>query len=255
MQFYWLLLLLGVCLALKPIRPITLGLYANFHAMRACGHLQVWALEYSTEWPAELMVVVSDIQPHQQAEIRSPFDKFSNFLRVTYVFFDEPRWSGPNRNVVFDRATQELIAMFDVDDLPHPQRLEAIFDIFQRYPDVDVLVHDYTAVDTHTVEPVTLPWLNLSAIPVVRDYGLFQGNTKRGPFQPCSGCKVHNGWVSLRKVVDVRQGFEYRAEDTQWVRNVAMRGWHLAYAKESLGVFNLLERENRCQDITDMVKL
>ena len=50
--------------------------------------------------------------------------------------------AGMNRNSCLDIVSGDIIVANDADDIMHPQKLEIIEDIFMKYPDMKLIVHN-----------------------------------------------------------------------------------------------------------------
>lgn len=96
-------------------------------------------LEKQTVAPDEILIVASGI-------------KNKNYLSELGVNISDPKLTihtleeraMPNRarNMAAELATGEVVCISDVDDTPHPQKVELVKEIFKN-KDVDALVHNY----------------------------------------------------------------------------------------------------------------
>jgi hypothetical protein len=61
----------------------------------------------------------------------------------------EPCTAGKNRNRASEAATGDVLVYQDADDLPHPQRVEIVLALFERY-EIEHLMHGYIYTMGHT---------------------------------------------------------------------------------------------------------
>ena len=178
------------------------------------GHL-LSELQKQTQYPDEIILVASGMES---------LDIEAKNLKV-FTFKDRML---PNkaRNKAADLATGDIIVLSDVDDTPHPQKLEVLEAIFQ-YDMVDAVVHNYSFNDTNFEDIDRL--VNLEKI------------TEVDPFSTNVVCPsqlpIHHAHISARKAVfaDIK-GPEHMnfGEDGMFCQRIVGSKYNLFYTKYKL---------------------
>lgn len=175
------------------------------------------SIDQQTRKPNQIVVAVSDSQESQESLEKHIF----NITQIpTLVLVDSDKhFAGSNRNRAASRAIGDYILFMDADDLMHPQYVEIICDIFQKYDPI-AIVHEYAR--------------SMSAIPnviskyVVRDgewlYNLHHNNPPRN--QSNIGLPhntLHHGHISIKRKVyedGLRQSNRRRGQDAEYLRKL-----------------------------------
>ena len=93
------------------------------------------AVESGTCWPAEVLVVDAS----QQLQGRAPCaDPFSSLVQV--IESPGPLFPGAARNLGCDAASMDWLAFLDLNTLPSPQWLEAVYALAQQHPGVELVL-------------------------------------------------------------------------------------------------------------------
>jgi hypothetical protein len=102
---------------------------------------------------------------------------------------DVPCTAGKNRNRGSDAATGDIIIYQDADDVPHPQRVEIIAGIFERY-EAEHLMHGYIYV-RHSIE---VPEMQQSSIEDAVSRCTYRS-------EPAPSAQVTNGEVAIARTL------------------------------------------------------
>ena len=97
--------------------------------------------EQQTVLPDKVVIALSEA--HRVApELIMAINNEPWLFPVKLVSSDQKRYAGPNRNSACAHADGDILICQDADDVPHPQRVEAIKYFFQKYH-VDHLLHKF----------------------------------------------------------------------------------------------------------------
>lgn len=95
-----------------------------------------------TELPDEVVISVSECEKIENKE-REKITAATYPFKVRYLFHKEKKFAGENRNCACAKAKGDIFITQDSDDIPHPQRIEIIKEMFKQY-DVVHVVHKFT---------------------------------------------------------------------------------------------------------------
>lgn len=127
----------------RPRRSVTVVVPCSHKHLKYLGGL-VAAYQTQTRKPDQIVVVVSGCAasalPRVAAEV---------------LHSSTPQTAGFNRNRGSDAARGDVILYQDADDLPHPQRVEIIAGLFEKYQ-IDHLMHTFDRSGTSFTEELTL---------------------------------------------------------------------------------------------------
>lgn len=100
--------------------------------------------ENGTVKPDEVIISVSNGDQLNRSLVESLEDKYKNsFNNLKFILNDHKVMEGPNRGVGSKHSSCEYITYHDSDDIPHPQRIEIIKHVFNKY-DILHLNHSYS---------------------------------------------------------------------------------------------------------------
>ena len=105
--------------------------------------------EDGVEKPDEVVVSISNSHLIKQQDIDALGNKFSRSFDMKILRHEKRMVQGPNRDAVTKAATGDIIISNDADDIPHPQRVKIIKELFGTH-DIVMLNHGY---QTHTAFP------------------------------------------------------------------------------------------------------
>lgn len=97
------------------------------------------ALAQQTVLPDQFIISSSTLLPEQIASI----PKFIADVPVSTINSTLPLYAGGARNQVIHKNTSDIIVFFDIDDIPHPQKVEITKDCFNS-KSVDAFVHNFS---------------------------------------------------------------------------------------------------------------
>ncbi|KAL3795061.1 hypothetical protein HJC23_006382 [Cyclotella cryptica] len=93
------------------------------------------SIEAQTSLPDEVVLVVSGVQPEECPR----FNEWKVICHQPLIH------AGIARNLVWERASSELVSFFDADDQMYPERISAIRSYFMQHPDLQLLLHSFSA--------------------------------------------------------------------------------------------------------------
>lgn len=100
--------------------------------------------ENGTVKPDEVIISVSNGDQLNRSLVESLEAKYKNsFNNLKFILNDHKVMEGPNRGVGSKHSSCEYITYHDSDDIPHPQRIEIIKHVFNKY-DILHLNHSYS---------------------------------------------------------------------------------------------------------------
>ena len=174
-------------------------------------------LKNQTSYPDEVIVVASGMTELkvEDADVK------------VYTFQDRML---PNkaRNKAGSLSSADIICLSDVDDTPHPQKIEVVRKVFE-YENVDALVHNYNMNDTNfsVIE-------NLVDIEKIIEKEPYIHSTN---IMPPSRLPVHHAHITARsKVFEDVKGPEHMnfGEDGMFCRGILDSGYNFYYTKHNL---------------------
>lgn len=100
------------------------------------------AISRQTKLPDDVVISVSESEKIDKAQVEKIIHTKYNF-DVKFIFHKERLYAGENRNSACENAIGDILISQDADDLPHPQRIEILTNIFQMYPNVQHIIHKW----------------------------------------------------------------------------------------------------------------
>ncbi len=119
------------------------------------------AYERQTSRPDEIVVSLSESHLIPDADVQA-LEKKAWPFRVLMIQSRAKQLPGTNRNVACKAAQGDLIVCQDADDLPHPQRIEAVRYLFEHFK-VEHLLHQWLPSDG-TFEPFQIQGLERECV-------------------------------------------------------------------------------------------
>lgn len=178
-------------------------------------------LKNQTSYPDEVIVVASGMTELnvEDADVK------------VYTFKDRML---PNkaRNKAASLSSADVICLSDVDDTPHPQKIEVVRKVFE-HKNVHALVHNYTMNDTNFY--------------IVEDPVDIEKITEKEPhanstnIMPPSKLPVHHAHITARsKVFQDVKGPEHMnfGEDGMFCRGILDSGYNFYYTEHKLISYN-----------------
>ena len=136
--------------------------------------------------PNEVVISLSETQLLHDGQI-DDLEQFPWSFRLQIIRDIEKRSAGENRNIACAHATGDIFLCQDADDIPHPQRVEIIKYIFEKYR-VDHLIHKW-GLSAPRQEEFELVRYRFSTIPIL-------SFTKYSDV-PARFDRIHNGNICL----------------------------------------------------------
>jgi glycosyltransferase involved in cell wall biosynthesis len=193
---------------MKPTAPITVCIPCyKYHIPKLKRCLD--SIELQTIHPEEVIVSCSS-----SIKEDIPFANEYSF-QLQIITTTERKNAAQNRNIAAAAAKSKYVSFFDADDSMHPQRIEAIYTAFQKFPDTEIILHSfYLPEESKQIQEWTMH----------SQFSFFQNKIVRAD----SGCVVytstgrqhiHHAQVSVSKrvwyIVKFNEGVNYeRREDT-----------------------------------------
>jgi glycosyltransferase involved in cell wall biosynthesis len=140
-------------------------------------------------------------------------------------------WS---RNKCAELATKDIVIFFDVDDIPHPQKIEITKNIFEN-TDADCLVHGFTENGPTTDVYNTFEYYLITELIIP------QGYLK----SPTGSKDVHHGHLAIKRDITHRykynenlgfyeRGFQFWGEDSAYCNQLFISGHNFYYTPHKL---------------------
>ncbi|MEX0597448.1 MAG: glycosyltransferase [Candidatus Paceibacterota bacterium] len=113
-------------------------------------HLQflpqlLFSLKNQTLLPTEVVISISSLEEQDHSLLdKLQTERYSFILKIVRSY--KRQYAGENRNIAIENSSGELIICQDADDIPHPQRIEAIHSLYYQ-EDFDLLLHLYLKYD------------------------------------------------------------------------------------------------------------
>jgi len=101
------------------------------------------SFKQQTENPDEIIISASGLDKSLLSKYNSIFINNVD-VPIKIVCDKERHYQSVARNLGAKKASHDIILFFDVDDTPHPQKLEITKIFFKSLPDTEILIHSYT---------------------------------------------------------------------------------------------------------------
>lgn len=168
-----------------------------------------------TRPPDNIIIALSETNNHDSQKLQN---KLNNISRSPVTISNVPHkaFSGINRNRVVDNTDADYIAFLDADDHMHPQRLELVEKVIQKYKPVGI-VHGLTMKDNcnQTFDKYSL-WDGKKL------YNYHKNKVPITEHLDLRGLNLHHGHPIYSKKVfqNVRFTDRRRGQDAEMLRNV-----------------------------------
>lgn len=209
-------------------------------------------LALSPSQPFELIIVMSEIGERTQAQV-SKIRHIERLAKASLrsnvrLFFREGRhWQHANRNFGAAVSTQPLISFMDIDDLPHPRRLDIIFKLFSLHSDLSLLLHKFVEFSSSCprIHDINESMGLFFSYKTVKDaYTAFRRSDPCGLKDCCTFISekfgiAHNAWGTMRREVweAVPQRPLFRVEDSMHNTDIAAMGYNVSATQLPLGYY------------------
>ena len=231
--------------------------WANFEGLLS------WLDDWSA-LPSEIVVSVSGVQNASASHLRLDnlldsciYEWKVKGMRVIVLFRAEKALAAENRNTAVRSSSSDLLLIFDMDDLMHPDRIRILFDHFAGHPESEAVLHlfqEWTVFDSTVVErfyttkisPQVAPVPFHAASQAYRAYG----NSVIWCCKPLQSVlsetydKFHNAWLSVRKSVwfslngQKEDAVYHRSEDSEFVQRLFFANRNVSLMLNKLGLYS-----------------
>lgn len=179
-----------------PLRPLAAPLTTSVvipcsgkHAHYLYALLELY--ERQTCLPDEVVISLSDTD-QIRSDLVENLERHAWPFRLTMVKHRKQKSAGMNRNLGCAQASGDILICQDADDQPHPQRVEIVKFLFERY-EIDHLMHSYNRTGNPFVSYRSED-ISMYALEKYDDIYVYP------PFVKDDIC-FHNGNICLRKAV------------------------------------------------------
>lgn len=168
------------------------------------------SIKNQTILPEKVVISLSQVEYLTQVEIDNleadPWPFEIEIIRREGIFME-----GANRSTAVLHCTSDIVLCIDADDIPHPQRIEAVLQLFEIMPNAQMVLcgHAYPSQEYINVE---------KAIPIIAadDYKIKRFELSQKHWQRIYTLKdlqnwssgIHNGSPSIRRSV-MNKGYRW----------------------------------------------
>ena len=183
--------------------------------------------------PDELIISSSGMKENLLLDIDSVEINGKNIPVLTTNSLDRHS-EGKARNEGAKKSNMDIIQFFDVDDIPHPQRIELTKEVFNNY-NCDALVHSYQT-DNKKFESLDFKTSNVFKCWWKPDNGLGGGQLRANP-----ECNIAHGPITIKKEISEKVKYQYdrRAADCKFAGELMKKEYNVFYYDEILMNYNL----------------
>jgi glycosyltransferase involved in cell wall biosynthesis len=184
--------------------------------------------------PTEIILYISGIN---SLDLPNKLSIKNTDIPINTIFSSKRTIQSIARNVCSSIASQDIVIFFDVDDLPHPQKIEATKHIFNKY-NPDFLVHSY--IQSYNRELTNFTNININNINIKTNLALNNKNTNL----MCEDLPIHHAHIAVKKTVFSNVRFNespkfYRTEDGKFCQDLLLNNYNGAYYTEPLVQYTL----------------
>lgn len=186
------------------------------------------AIQNQTEAPDELIVYSSDIF---ELKVPNAINIANNNVPINTIVSSKRTMQSVARNVCSFIADGDVIIFFDVDDIPHKQKIEITRYIFNTYKP-DFFLHNYSSnLNDNHIEKKLLEIRN----------DLIVNDTNTNLY--CAGLSIHHSHIAVRKSVFQKVRFNeshdsYRKEDGIFCQDLVKAKFNGVFINEQLVQYN-----------------
>lgn len=175
-----------------------------------------------SEKPYETILFCSDVVEHS---IHSKIPNIKIITRIDRVM------QSVARNICFEISSGDVLIFFDIDDIPHFQKIEITKHLFNTYHP-DFLLHNYS-------QNLTQEYINKNLVEIRNDLTIDENSTNLY----CDGLPIHHAHIAVRKNVFKKVRFDeslqaYRREDGIFCQDLVRNNFKGIYTSEKLVQYN-----------------
>jgi glycosyltransferase involved in cell wall biosynthesis len=173
------------------------------------------------------------VQPDEIIVVANSVNKLEVGEDIKSFYTPERKPVSWSRNKCAELASKDIIVFFDVDDIPHPQKIEITKYIFEN-SDAECLAHGFTE-NSESVEKYTeFKFYEIKEL-------MPQGYLK----SPLGNNDVHHGHIALKRNITnehkynenlgfYEKGFQFWGEDSQFCNKLFISGYKFYYTPHKL---------------------
>lgn len=177
--------------------------YKHFHLVPEL----LEAISIQTKLPDEVVISISESEKIPVDQIKKT-ENLQYPFKVRLIFHKERLYAGENRNSACENAIGDIFISQDADDIPHPQRIEIVTNFFKLYPNIQQIIHKWTANPAMNRNFFTLDKIERYLVTNWSYYSTFTG--------------VHNGNCAIRRQVfdKIQWTNKQKAQDVEFNKKV-----------------------------------
>lgn len=103
------------------------------------------SIQRQTLQPFSVIVAISEATDGVANAIHDEYSSFLSPVPLIITHTEGVALAGPNRNAAAYVATSSILTFIDADDVMHPQRIEILSEAFRLNPELELLMHAYSA--------------------------------------------------------------------------------------------------------------
>lgn len=135
------------------------------------------------------------------------------------------------RNICSEISSGDILIFFDIDDIPHFQKVEITKHVFSTYKP-DFLLHSYS-------QNLSQEYINKNLVEIRNDLTIDENSTNLY----CGGLPIHHAHIAVRKNVFRKVRFNeslqtYRREDGIFCQDLVRNNFKGVYTPEKLVQYN-----------------
>mgnify|MGYP003663917504 FL=1 len=183
--------------------------------------------------PDEIIISSSGMKEESLLDINT-IKINDNQVPIISVNFLERHSEGKARNEGGSKSNMDIIQFFDVDDVPHPQRIEITKNVFDNN-NCDALVHSYQT-DNKKFKNLTFDSSKVFECWWNPDNGLGGGQLRAN-----QECNIAHGPITIKKEISekIKYTFDNRAADCKFAGKLMENNYNVFYYDDILMNYNL----------------
>lgn len=186
-------------------------------------------LKQQTAAPDEIIIYISGI-PELDLPNQISINKY--VIPIYTIFSHKRTIQSIARNICAKIASHDIIIFFDVDDEPHPQKIEITHQLFDRY-NPDFLLHNY--IPSHIRKQPSFTPIDNQNIIIHTNLTINTKNTNVN----CFDMPIHHAHIAVKKEVFDKVSFNetielYRREDGKFCQDLIANKYKGIYCEKQL---------------------
>lgn len=186
-------------------------------------------LAFQSMAPHEIILYVSGVS---KLELPKQLMIGSQTIPVYTIYSSKRTMQSIARNICSKIASGDIIIFFDVDDEPHPQKIEITHFLFNTY-NVDFVLHSY--ISSHIRKRPEFSLVDIHLIETKTNLTLDNHSTNL----ICDNMPIHHAHIAVKKIVFDTVSFNeepqfYRKEDGKFCQDLLQNHYKGIYCPKSL---------------------